>query len=161
MVYLPSVVTRYVLSLWRKVPVRGAGLCNCFLYEKHFSVFFVTSFETWTLSEFVLNSPKFSIFEKLQKSTQHNRIRSGWIRSRSEWVIRRWVRTLSVTRSRHCLFQCPESGSTGSTCFWPPGTGSFYHQAIIVVRKTLILLFCDDFVWIFFLWKSNKQKNFF
>ncbi len=32
--------------------------------------------------------------------------------------------------------QCSEFGSTGSTCFWPPGSGSFYHHAKII-RKTL------------------------
>ncbi len=33
--------------------------------------------------------------------------------------------------------QCCGSGSVGSICFWPRGSGSFYRQAKIV-RKTLI-----------------------
>jgi hypothetical protein len=48
----------------------------------------------------------------------------------------------------HCENQCSESES-GSTCFGPPGSGSFRNQAKIV-RKTLILvpgtvLFCAFF----------------
>ncbi len=80
-----------------------------------------------------------------------------------------------------CCGSGSESGSTGSTCFRPHGSGSishryrsgsgsefFYHQAKIV-RKTLIPTAC--FVTSFWLFifendvnvpsKSNKQKNFF
>ena len=32
------------------------------------------------------------------------------------------------------------------------GSGSFYHQAKIVIKKTWFLLFCD-FFWTFYLWK--------
>ncbi len=60
--------------------------------------------------------------------------------------------------------QCCGSGSTGSTCFWPPGSRSgsisqryeirirsFYHHAKIV-RKTLIPTVLWLF-WTFYLWK--------
>ncbi len=90
-----------------------------------------------------------------------------------------WRTNISLTSDfLFHFYQCSESGSTGSTCFGPPGSGSgsisqrygsgsgsvpFCHHAKIV-RKTLIptilLLFLTFYLWKIMLpSKSNKQKK--
>ncbi len=54
--------------------------------------------------------------------------------------------------SSHPCHQCCGSGSVGSVCFGPPGSGSFYHQAKIV-RKTLI----PTLLWLSFDFLSLKN----
>ncbi len=63
----------------------------------------------------------------------------------------------SSMRNYHCLKQCsgPESGSTGSSCFGPPRSGSFYQQAKIV-RKTLIPTVLVTSFWLFIFEKLCK-----
>ncbi len=62
--------------------------------------------------------------------------------------------------------QCCESGSVGSICFGPPGSGSFYHQEKNSKKKPWFLLFCDFFMTSVSLKndvnvtsKSDKQKT--